>query len=153
MPSPHANLHFWFEALALVGIVGIVAYWHRLQRLHWNVSLTIYLYIFLILLLRNPYGILTAGSLGKFSTVNWHSMLNSLRVGVGIFGIGMFVEVLVFYLRQCKTWAWWIALTISIAYVSSIVFFFSGTLGIWSLLDTDTKQIFKRSMRLRERGS
>jgi hypothetical protein len=64
---------------------------------------------------------------------------------VGIFGVGMLIEVLIFHLRQVKVWAWWLALIISIAYVASIVFFFSGTLGIWSLLDSDTKRAFKRA--------
>ena len=68
-------------------------------------------------------------------------------VGLGIFAIAMLLEVLIVQLRQFKMWAWWLALTISILYVSSIVFFFSGTLGIWSLLDSETKQIFKRRLR------
>ena len=143
--APQANLHFWFEAIAISGIVGIITYWNRLQRFHWNVSLVIYLYIFLILILRNPYGILTTVTLGKLSTANSHSILSSLWVGVGIFGVGMLIEVLIFHLRQVKVWAWWLALIISIVYVASIVFFFSGTLGIWSLLDSDTKRVFKRA--------
>jgi hypothetical protein len=149
IPSPQANLHFWFDALAIVGIIGILAYWHRLQRLHWNVGLTIYLYIFLVLILRNPYGILTATFSGKLGSVDWQSMLNSLWVGVGIFGVGMLLEVLIFQLRQFKMWAWWLALAISISYVSSIIFFFSGTLGIWSLLDPDTKRTFRQALRQR----
>ena len=80
--------------------------------------------------------------------VDWQSIFNSMWVGVGIFTIGMLLEVLIFHLRQFKTWTWWVALAISILYVCSIVFFFSGTLGIWSLLDIDTKQIFKRRLRL-----
>jgi hypothetical protein len=147
LQAPHTNLHFWFDTIAIVGIVGIVAYWNRLKRLHWNVGLVIYLYIFLVLILRNPYGVLTAVPEGKLATVDWQSMLNSLWVGMGIFGIGMCLEVLIFHLRQCKTWAWWSALSISILYVASIIFFFSGTLGIWSLLDPETKQVFKRRLR------
>jgi hypothetical protein len=38
-------------------------------------------------------------------------------------------------------------MSVSILYVASIVFFFSGTLGIWSLLDPDTKQSFRNSLR------
>jgi hypothetical protein len=68
-------------------------------------------------------------------------------VGISIFGIGMLIEVLIVHLRQFKTWAWWVALSISILYVSSIMFFFSGTLGIWSLLDVETKQSFKSRLR------
>jgi hypothetical protein len=151
IPSPHPTLHFWFDATAILGIVGILAYWHRLQRWHWNVSFAIYLYIFLILILRNPYEILT-GSLGKFSTIDTQSILSSLGVGMGIFVVGMLVEILIFHLRQFKMWAWWLALGISISYVSSIIFFFSGTLGIWSLLDSDTKRTFKRSIGLGLRG-
>lgn len=147
--APQANLHFWFDTIAISGIVGIITYWNRLHRFHWNVSLVIYLYIFLILILRNPYGILTAVTLGKLSTANLHSMLSSLWVGAGIFGVGMLVEVLIFHLRQVKVWAWWLAMIVSIAYVASIIFFFSGTLGIWSLLDSDTKRAFNRS---REKG-
>jgi hypothetical protein len=144
--APHPNLHFWFDTIAILGIVGIIAYWNKLKRLHWNVSFVVYLYIFLVLILRNPYGVLTAVPAGKLAAVDWASMLNSLWVGVGIFGVGMFLEVLIFHLRQYKNWAWWSALTISILYVSSIVFFFSGTLGIWSLLDSETKQAFKRRL-------
>ena len=146
--APHPNLHFWFDVLAISGIVGIIAYWNKLKRLHWNVSFTIYLYIFLVLILRNPYNILTAIPDRSLVMVDWQSILNSLWVGVGIFTIGMLLEVLIFHLRQFKSWAWWVALSISILYVCSIVFFFSGTLGIWSLLDIDTKQIFKRRLRL-----
>jgi hypothetical protein len=141
---PHPNLHFWFDALAIVGIVGIIACWNQLKRLHWNVSFVIYLYIFLVLILRNPYGILSTFSEGNVTTLNWQYFLNSVWVGFGIFGVGMLLEVLIFHLRQFKVWAWWLALAVSISYVSSIVFFFSGTLGIWSLLDTDTKQAFRR---------
>ena len=58
--APHPNFHFWFDAIAIVGMIGIIAYWNQLKRLHWNASFVIYLYIFLALILRNPYGILTA---------------------------------------------------------------------------------------------
>jgi hypothetical protein len=145
--TPHANLHFWFDAIAIMGIIGIIAYWNKLNPLHWNVSFTIYLYIFLILILRNPYGILTAVPEHKLATIDWQSMLNSLWVYMGIFGVGMLLEILIFQLRQFKTWAWWLAMSVSILYVSSIIFFFSGTLGIWSLLDSETKQAFKRRLR------
>jgi hypothetical protein len=145
--APHPGLHFWFDAIAIICIIGIVAYWNRLKRLHWNVSFTVYLYIFLVLILRNPYGILTVVPEEKLAAVDLQSILNSLWVGVTIFGIGMLLEVLIFHLRQVKSWAWWVALSISILYVSSIVFFFSGTLGIWSLLDSETKQMFKHRLR------
>jgi hypothetical protein len=146
--APHPNLHFWFDAIAIVGIVGIIGYWHKLKRLHWNVSFTIYLYIFLALILRNPYGILTAGSDEKFAAINLQSTISSLWVGMSIFAIGMLLEISIFYLRQFKVWAWWIALVVSIFYICSIVFFFSGTLGIWSLLDSDTKRIFGKYKRV-----
>ncbi len=145
--TPHPNLHFWFDAIAVCGIVGIITYWSRLQRLHWNASLVMYLYIFLVLLLRNPYDILTGTVAGRLDTIDPHGILHSLWVGVGIFAIGMLLEVLIFHLRQFKIWAWWLALVISISYVSSIMFFFSGTLGIWSLLDPDTKSAFKHNAR------
>jgi hypothetical protein len=148
--SPHASLHFWFDSIAITVLLGLIAYWNHLKRLQWNASFTIYLYIFLVLLLRNPYGILTTAPEGKLLAVNLQSMINSLWVGLGIFGIGMLLEVLIFHLRQFKIWAWWVALSISILYVSSIVFFFSGTLGIWSLLDSETKQTFKRHLRYRK---
>jgi hypothetical protein len=148
--SPHANMHFWFDAIAITGLIGIIAYWNHLKRLHWNASFTIYLYIFLVLILRNPYGILTVVPEEKLATVDLQPMLSSLWVGVGIFGVGMLLEILIFQLRQFKIWAWWVALVVSILYVSSIVFFFSGTLGIWSLLDSETKQTFKRSLRYRK---
>jgi hypothetical protein len=146
---PKTNLHFWFDAIAVIGLMAIIAYWNRLKRLHWNVSFTIYLYIFLVLILRNPYEILTAAP-EKISMINWQSIVNTTWVGLGIFAIGMCVEVLIFHLRQYKVWAWWAALSVSILYVSSIVFFFSGTLGIWSLLDTDTKYAFKRRLGYRQ---
>jgi hypothetical protein len=150
--TPNTNLHFWFDMSAIAGIIGIIAYWSRQQRLQqWNVSLVIYLYIFLVLFLRNPYGILTALSIGDIATIDWHSLLSSLGVALGIFAIGMMLEVLIVQLRQAKIWAWWLALLLSIGYVSSIVFFFSGTLGIWSLLDSDTKRMFKGAARLRIR--
>ena len=145
--APLPNLHFWFDTIAVVGIIGIIAYWNKLKRLHWNISFTIYLYIFLVLILRNPYGILAAVLPEKLTTIDYPSILNSMWVGLGIFGIGMLLEVLIFQLRQFKTWAWWMALSVSILYVCSIVFFFSGTLGIWSLLDADTKRSFKRRLR------
>lgn len=145
--SPHPNLHFWFDAIAIGGIVSIILYWHQLKRLHWNVSFTLYLYILLALILRNPYEILTAIPPEKLAAVNAQSILNSMWVGISIFGIGMLIEVLIVHLRQFKTWAWWVALSISILYVSSIMFFFSGTLGIWSLLDVETKQSFKSRLR------
>lgn len=141
---PLPNLNFWFDAIAVLGIIAIISYWNRIQRLHWNVGLVIYLYIILVLLLRNPYGILSALPQGKLDLIDWQSMIHSLWVGVGIFVIGMSLEVLIVHLRRFKMWAWWLALIISILYVSSIMFFFSGTLGIWSLLDPDTKRAFKR---------
>ena len=148
--DPQANLHFWFDAIAIAGIIGIVTYWNHLHRLHWNGSVTLYLYIFLVLLLRNPFGILTGTPQPGWQYLDSHSILNSLSVGIGILAIGMLLEVLIFQLRQFKVWAWWLALTISILYVSSIVFFCSGTLGIWSLLDSDTKQAFKQRIRCRQ---
>ncbi len=148
--APHPNLHFWFDTIAIAGIVGIISYWNKLKRLRWNVSFTIYLYIFVVLILRNPYGVLNAVPNGRLSMVDWQSLLNSLWVGVGIFTIGMLLEVLIFHLRQFKMWTWWVALTVSILYVCSIVFFFSGTLGIWSLLDSETKHIFRNRLRYLE---
>jgi hypothetical protein len=144
---PQANLHFWFDVVAVLGIVGIISYWNWLKRLRWNVGFTIYLYIFLILILRNPYQILTDATQGQHTTIDWLLISNSAWVAVGIFAIGMLIEGLIFQLRQFKTWAWWVALSISILYVSSIIFFFSGTLGIWSLLDAETKHKFKRYLR------
>jgi hypothetical protein len=145
--DPQANLHFWFDAIAISGIIGIVTYWNHLHRLHWNGSVTLYLYIFLVLLLRNPFGILTGTPQPGLQYLDAHSIVNSLSVGIGILAIGMLLEVLIFHLRQFKVWAWWLAVTISILYVSSIIFFCSGTLGIWSLLDPDTKQSFRQRMR------
>jgi hypothetical protein len=153
LQTPQPNLNFWFDAIAILGIIGIITYWNRLQRLRWNVGLVIYLYIFLILLLRNPYGILSALPEGKLEFIKWHSIFNSFWVGVGIFAIGMLLEILIFHLRQFKIWAWWLALIISISYVSSIMFFFSGTLGIWSLIDPDTKRAFKHGNKLGVRNS
>jgi hypothetical protein len=144
---PLTNSHFWFDTIAILGIVGIITYWNWLKRLHWNASFTIYLYIFLALVLRNPYGVLTSAPQGQLVSTDWQSILNTTYVGVGIFGMGMLLEFVIVHLRQSKVWAWWIALSISILYVTSIVFFFSGTLGIWSLLDTDTKRYFKRWAR------
>lgn len=146
---PTPNLHFWLDAIALLGIVGIIAGWHRIKRLSWNANLTVYLYIFLVLILRNPYQIITTAP-ENFSMIHWQSIVNSMWVGLGIFAIGMCVEFLIFQLRQYKIWAWWVALSVSILYVASIVFFFSGTLGIWSLLDTDTKYAFKRRLGYRQ---
>jgi hypothetical protein len=147
--APLPNLHFWFDAIAITGIIGIIGYWNKLKRLHWNASFVVYLYIFLALILRNPYGILTALPPEKITAFDAPSILNSMWVGVGIFAVGMLLEVLIFHLRQFKSWAWWVALSVSIFYVTSIVFFFSGTLGIWSLLDSDTKQAFKNRLRYR----
>ncbi len=147
IPTPHANLHFWFDTIAISGLVGIITYWSRLQRLRWNAGLVMYLYVFLVLLLRNPYDILTGVPEGRLDVIDPHAILHSLWVGVGIFAIGMVLEVLIFHLRQFKIWAWWLALIVSILYVSSIMFFFSGTLSIWSLLDPDTKSAFKRNSR------
>jgi hypothetical protein len=144
---PRPNSHFWFDAIAILGIVGIITYWNWLKRLRWNVSFTIYLYIFLVLVLRDPYGILTAAPQGRLGLAEWESILNTLYVGCGIFGMGMLIELLILKLRQSKVWAWWTALIISMFYVASVVFFFSGTLGIWSLLDSDTKHHFKRWVR------
>lgn len=144
---PNPNPSFWFDAISIIGIIGIITYWNSLKRMHWNIGFTIYLYIFLVLLLRNPYGIMTGIGEDKLALVNLPSMLNSLWVGAGIFGIGMLLEMLIFHLHQFKTWAWWLSLSVSILYVASIVFFFSGTLGIWSLLDTDTKKAFKHRLR------
>ena len=151
--SPHPNLQFWSDTIAIAGIIGIITYWNKLKRLHWNVGFTIYLYIFLVLILRNPYGILTPIPPEKLVDGSPQSILNSLWVGIGIFGMGMILEILIFQLRQFKKWAWWLGLSISILYVASIVFFFSGTLGIWSLLDSDTKQAFKQRLRMVDGGS
>jgi hypothetical protein len=141
---PTANLHFWFDAIAIVGIVGIIAYWNKLQQSHWNTSIVIYLYISIILMLRNPYGILNAIPAGDLSIANWHSMAHILSLLSGILAVGAGLELLIFHFRQLKAWTWWVAFGISMLYVCSIVFFFPGTLGIWSLLDPDTKKVFKR---------
>jgi hypothetical protein len=139
---PHPNLHFWLDALAIAGIVAIITYWSSLQQSRWNTSILIYLYISIVLIFRNPFGILNAIGDGKLIT-NWHSMANSLWVGVGILAMGAVLELLIFQLRQLKAWTWWASFAISMLYVCSIIFFFSGTLGIWSLLDPDTKKAFK----------
>jgi hypothetical protein len=141
--SPHPNLQFWLDAIAILGVVGIVTYWSRLQRFQWNTSLIIYLYIFSIFIFRNPYSILNVVSHEKVTAIDWQSILNSFWVGVGIFILGAIVELMIFQLYQFNSWAWWLSLGISILYVASIIFFFSGTLGIWSLLDPDTKKAFK----------
>jgi hypothetical protein len=142
---PNPNLHFWFDAIAIVGIIAIITYWSRLQQSRWNTSILIYLYISLVLMLRNPYGILNTIGDDRLMT-NWHSMANSLWVGIGILAMGAVLELLIFHLRQLKAWTWWVSFAISMLYVCSIVFFFSGTLGIWSLLDIDTKRAFKRRL-------
>jgi hypothetical protein len=144
LSAPQPNGHFWFDAIAAIGIIGIIGYWNNLKRLSWNVGLTIYAYIVTILLLRNPYGILSAVIHGQLAAEDWQSIFSSVCVGLGIFGIGVLLEVLIFQLCKSKIWAWWVALVVSILYVTSIVFFFSGTLGIWSLLDADTKRRFRR---------
>ena len=149
---PEAGLHFWFDAIAIAGIIGILAYWNRLQRLHWGAGLVMYSYILLALVFRDPYGILTTTTESGLTTIKLASAMSSLSVGLGIFAIGILLEILIYHLRQYKIWAWRTALGISILYVSSIVFFFSGTLGIWSLLDSDTKQAFKRRLRLLSPG-
>jgi hypothetical protein len=140
---PNPNLHFWFDAIAIAGIIAIITYWSNLQQSRWHTSILIYLYISIVLIFRNPFGILNAIGDGK-SISNWHSMASSLWVGIGILAIAAILELLIFHLRQLKAWTWWISFAISMLYVCSIIFFFSGTLGIWSLLDTDTKKAFKR---------
>jgi hypothetical protein len=140
---PNPNLHFWFDAIAIAGIIAIITYWSSLQQSRWNTSILIYLYISIVLIFRNPFGILNTIGDGKLIT-NWHSIASSLWVGVGILAIAAVLELLIFHLRQLKAWTWWASFAISMLYVCSIIFFFSGTLGIWSLLDTDTKKAFKR---------
>jgi hypothetical protein len=147
--APQTDLHFWLDVMAVIGVIGIISYWNWLKRLRWNVGFTIYLYIFLIFILRNPFKILTDATRGQHLTNDWALISNSVWVAAGIFAIGILLEVLILQLRQFKTWAWWIALSISILYVVSTIFFFSGTLGIWSLLDAETKQKFKRYLRHR----
>jgi hypothetical protein len=142
---PNPNLHFWFDAIAIAGIIAIITYWSRLQQSRWHPSILIYLYTSIILIFRNPYGILNTIANNQLVT-NWHSMASSLWVGVGILAIGAVIELLIFHLRQLKAWTWWISFAISMLYVCSIIFFCSGTLGIWSLLDPDTKQAFKRRL-------
>jgi hypothetical protein len=140
---PNPNLHFWFDAIAIAGIIAIITYWSSLQQSRWHTSIPIYLYISIVLIFRNPFGILNAIGDGK-SIANWHSMTSSLWVGGGILAIAVVLELLIFHFRQLKAWTWWVAFAISMLYVCSIIFFFSGTLGIWTLLDTDTKKAFKR---------
>jgi hypothetical protein len=65
-------------------------------------------------------------------------------VGLGILTIGLLSELLIVYIKRLHTWAWWMAFGLSMLYVSSIFFFFPGTLGIWTLLDPDTKQAFRK---------
>ena len=144
---PNPNLHFWFDTVAIAGIIAIITYWSRLQQSRWNTSILIYLYISIVLIFRNPYGILNTIA-DRNIIANWHSMANSLWVGGGILAMAAVLELLIFHLRQLKAWTWWTSFAISMLYVCSIVFFFSGTLGIWSLLDTDTKQAFKRRLIL-----
>ncbi len=152
---PHPNLQFWLDTIAILGIVAIVIYWSRLQRFQWNTSLIIYLYIFSIFIFRNPYSILNVVSHEKVVGIDWQSILHSFWVGVGIFMLGAIVELIIFRLCQFNNWAWWLSLGISILYVASIIFFFSGTLGIWSLLDPDTKKAFKSHQlnRIKTRSS
>jgi hypothetical protein len=144
--APQATVHFWFDTLAIAGIVGILAAWHHRQRLSWNAGFVIYLYIFLVLILRNPFNILS-GSIGQLGGIDWRSFWTSLAVGGGVLLLGTCLEIVIFYLRQFKMWAWWLALIVSIGYVATILFFFSGTLGIWSLLDPDTKKSFRERLR------
>ncbi len=149
---PNPNLHFWLDAIAIFGIIAIISYWSRLQQSRWHPSILIYLYISIILIFRNPYGILNAIGDGKVVITNWHSMASSWWVGVGILAMAAVLELLIFHLRQLKAWTWWTSFAISILYVCSIIFFWSGTLGIWSLLDTDTKKAFKRRLVAQKRS-
>ena len=43
--TPKPNLHFWFDAIAVLGIVGIITAWNRLQRLRWEYQFS-YLFIY-----------------------------------------------------------------------------------------------------------
>lgn len=142
---PYPNVQFWFDTIAVLGIIAILGYWHRFKGLRWNAGLVAYLYICLTLLLRDPYGILSFSLEGQVYNINYHSFVHSAGVALGIIAIGLLLELLIYHLRRFHVFAWWIALIISMLCVASIFFFFSGTLGIWSLLDPDTKRVFKRS--------
>jgi hypothetical protein len=141
---PYVDLYFWIDAIAVLGIVAIVGYWDRLKGLRWNAGSIVYLYIGLSLILRNPYGVLTSCLQGQMSNINQSSLWHSLWVGLGILTIGLVLEIAIVYIKRLQNWAWWVAFAVSIFYVSTIVFFFSGTLGIWALLDPETKQAFRK---------
>jgi hypothetical protein len=143
---PNFNIHFWIEAIAIAAIIGMIYYPSRWQKAGLKVSFAIYLYALVALFIRNPYGILgryyeTISSTGARSLSLDHS---SIWIGLSIIAIGMAIELLVYYFQQYRVWAWWLAMGVSIFYVSTVMFFFPGALGIYALLDPDTKKMFRK---------
>ncbi len=61
---------------------------------------------------------------------------------------GLLLEILVKELQQLKKWALRIAISLSLLYIATIVFFLPGTLSLWCLNNRETLAAFPPRDRL-----
>jgi hypothetical protein len=141
--TPQLDPQFWHDAIAIGTMIAIIWAWNYNQKVKVQIGFIAYLLAFFSLILRNPYGVMTTHHEG-FAPLNVDAAIfHSFWFGLVVLALGIATEALIYYFRKSQRWAWWLAFGISILYVASILFFFQGSLGIWSLLNVDTKKAFK----------
>jgi hypothetical protein len=140
--TPILDSRFWYDTIAICGIVTIISLWNYCQQIKIRISIAVYLSVFLCLILRDPYGVITKHLRADISIDIDRSLSHSLWFGFWMLLLGIATEVLVHYLRKYRPWAWWLSFALSLFYVATVLFFFQGCLGIWSLLKNDTKRAF-----------
>jgi hypothetical protein len=128
------NPRFWFDLLACAGAIAAIFYLNYLKRLSWPVSQVVYVYVFVILILHNIYGVI------KSRTEILHLLWVISIIAIG----GLLIESLVEELQRLRRWALRLAVGLSLLYVATIVFFLPGALSLWCLNYWETQDAFKK---------
>jgi hypothetical protein len=140
-----SNPQFWLNLIAFVGIITAITYLHDLGRVSWPISQVIYVYVFVILILHDTYGVIASVLQGNFKPAHWADMLQVLWVISSIVIAGLLIEALIQELQKLRRWALRVAIGLSLVYVASIVFFLPGALGLWCLVNWETRAAFKQN--------
>jgi hypothetical protein len=142
------NWQFWLNLMAFGGISAAISLLNKMGRVSWPVSQVIYVYVFVMLILHDPYGVITSILRGNFTPAHWPDMLKVLRVISSTVIAGLLIEALVQQLQEFKRWALRVAIGLSLFYVATIVFFLPGALGLWCLTNWETLAAFKQHDRM-----
>jgi hypothetical protein len=143
-----SNPQFWLNLIAFVMIIAAISYLKEMDRVSWPVSQVIYVYVFVILILHDPYGVIASVLKGNLRPAHWLDMLQVLWIISSIVIAGLLIEALVQELQNLKRWALRVSIGLSLLYIATIVFFVPGALGLWCLTNWETLAAFKQRDRL-----